>query len=322
MSNRVNISAVENHLFNTMASMLRDIYSNKSSDEYKSHGDITLSSEYSTIEKMVADLSTLKKFPSTDAKDLKILFNTLHRPIFKKMVSEYIIEPNERNTVFTTTYTVGFRVLVGELSRIFSSTEATDKGIVYKPDKISRRHSMMSFIRVYNSNIESRIDEYIKTNKNDTVQEGFMDAVVDTSKYVLKAIPNALRVMSNLFVAAKELNPISLINAILTTNYNKKVAKFENVATMYQATKDAYDEYMRIPESQRNKKIESRYMKNIDKYNIKMNNLKAQIEHYDQRSIAESSEKNDETKNTNSGSTKTTNKPTSSSPDDTDGYDF
>jgi hypothetical protein len=56
---------------------------------------------------------------------------------------------------------------------------------------------------------------------------------------------------------------------------------------MYNATKKAYDEYVKIPEAQRKKKIESRYIKDLDKYNIKMKNLKAQIDHYDSRSFEE-----------------------------------
>ena len=63
---------------------------------------------------------------------------------------------------------------------------------------------------------------------------------------------------------------------------------------MYEATKQAYDDYMKIPEAQRKQKVESKYLKNIDKYNIRMQNLKAKIDHYDSRAIEEA--KDNETK--------------------------
>ena len=47
------------------------------------------------------------------------------------------------------------------------------------------------------------------------------------------------------------------------------------------------DEYMKLPQSQRKQRIEHRYTKMMDKYNIKMQNLKAQIDHFDSRSIEE-----------------------------------
>lgn len=308
-SKKVDTTAVEEQLMTAMSSMLANIYSNKSSDEYKSHGDIRLTSEYSEIEKMVADLTTLKNFPKTEATDLKTLFDTLHRPVFSKMVSEYIIEPNEKNTLFTTVYTVGFRVLVGELARIYSSTEATDKGIVYKPDKVSKKNDMSAFIRSFNSSLEKRINDYIRTShiedkKNsdddtaDTITEAFLqegamkDAVVSTykflytkSKYIVKEV--IWDGIKNIFRNIKELNPVALVNTILTAAYESKVSHFVKVSELYEATKEAYKEYMKLPESQRKEKIESKYRKNIDKYNIKMNNLWAAIEHYDQRAVQE-----------------------------------
>lgn len=323
----MDVSAVENQMISTMLSMLKNIYSNRSSDEYKSHGDITKSSEYSTIEKMVSDLSTLKKFSKTEASDLKSLFNTLHRPVFKKMVTEYINEPNDRNTIFTAVYTVGFRVLVGELSRIFSSTVATDNGIEYKPDKVSKKNNMNKLIRYINNDIEKRIDAYIKTNKNtsvpmdeataNVVQEGVGTAIKTGVMFVGKAIPKVLGFVSNTFSAAKELNPVSFINAILSHHYDKKVQKFEDVAALYEATKEAYEEYMKIPQAQRSKKIESKYVKNMEKYNIKMNNIYATIKHYDQRSIEEAPDEPADS------SSSTSTKPSDSSNDNNDSdFDF
>lgn len=163
--------------------MLRDIYSNKSSDEYKMKGDITKSPSYKQIEIMVADLKTLKGFEKRDADDIEKMFNTLHRPVFKAMVKEYIMEQNDRNTLFTATFTVGYRLLVGELTRIFASTEATDKGVVYKPNKVSRKADATRMIRLYNDNLENVLNKYVQDMKKypeeSPVNEAYLTILVD-----------------------------------------------------------------------------------------------------------------------------------------------
>lgn len=163
--------------------MLRDIYSNKSSDEYKMKGDITKSPSYKQIEVMVSDLKTLKGFEKKDADDIEKMFNTLHRPVFKAMVKEYIMEQNDRNTLFTATFTVGYRLLVGELTRIFASTEATDKGIVYKPNKVSRKADATRMIRLYNDNLENVLNKYVQDMKKypeeSPVNEAYLTILVD-----------------------------------------------------------------------------------------------------------------------------------------------
>ena len=314
---------------------LVEIYKNKSADEYKMRGDISLSSEYSTIERMVSDLKVLKGFSSSEAEDIKMLFLTLHRPVFKKMVSEYLASPNERNQTFTTVFTVGYRLLIGELSRIFSSTEATDKGIAYKPDKVSRKENAKWLIRHFNKSLEQKIDTYIRShaNKQKTVQEALVE-ISDGFGAVAGIISTVFDVIGLIFTGAKELNPISFINAMLTRSYDNKVKKFEEVSAMYNATKEAYDEYMKIPAAQRKEKIESKYMKNIDKYNIKMQNLAAQIEHYDSRAKEEIKDiKDSKPKSTSIPKPTTPAKPTgdeaeetntadTSTTDDTDGFDF
>ena len=92
--------------------VLGEIYSNKSSDEFKCKGDIRKVPMYKFIDKQIADLSTLKKYPATDAKDIKTMFLTLHRPIFPQMVLAYLNKPDERNSLFTALFTVAYRVLV------------------------------------------------------------------------------------------------------------------------------------------------------------------------------------------------------------------
>lgn len=325
----------ETAMMDHMNHALVEIYKNKSADEYKMRGDITVSSEYSTIERMVSDLKVLKGFPSSEAEDIKMLFLTLHRPVFKKMVTEYLASPNERNQTFTTVFTVGYRLLVGELSRIFASTEATDKGIAYKPDKVSRKENAKWLIKHFNKTLEQKIDTYIRShgNKQKPVQEALVE-ISDGFGAVAGVISTVFDVINLIFTGAKELNPISFINAMLTRSYDNKIKKFEEVSAMYNATKEAYDEYMKIPAAQRKEKIESKYIKNIDKYNIKMQNLAAQIEHYDSRAKEEvkdikaskpkasSTKPTTPAKPTGDESEETDTSDTSTGTDDTGGFDF
>ena len=58
-------------------------------------------------------------------------------------------------------------------------------------------------------------------------------------------------------------------------------------------------------------------MKNIEKYNIKMNNLKAKIDHYDQRAIDEV-----ESRPSTSSTPKKQTTTSSSTSNDNDGFDF
>ena len=324
------------------------------------------------IEQMVTDLRNLKGYNQNDANDLRTMFQTLHRPVFKTMVKEYIMEHNDRNTIYTSLFTIGYRLLVGELARIFASTEATPKGIIYKPNKVSRKNDASKMIRLFNAELEKRVDEYIKAmnahpeespvnesylamicdqlfieaddeteessdtdvNTDDSADQDSVDAVTEedlpgdadpeddtsskdvtqeadasalgktaealgsASSKILTAsgniaiIATSVAIIGGLFGAIngllKGFNPIADINYHFMDSYDKKIRKFENVSKMYEETKKAYDEYMRIPEAQRNKKVESKYMKNMDKYNISMQNLAAQIEHFNQRAKKES----------------------------------
>ena len=299
-----------------MARDVRRTYNNKSGDEYKMCGDIRKSPNYSSIEKLVVGLKSLKKFPENEAKDITQMFNTLHRPIWSKMVREYLAKPTERNTMYTFYFTTGYRILRGELARIYASTEATEKGVVYKPDKFARKEMILRFIRYYNENLDDLIERAIKENERvKQVKESVVDEVVGVATLILNGI-------GGIFRHATELNPISFISALLSRSYDRKIEKFEDVANLYQATVQAYEDYKKLPEEKRKKNVEDKYLRNIEKYNIKMNNLKAKIDHYDQRAIdeAESNKpktsstpvKNDEPKET---------KPETSS-DDNDGFDF
>lgn len=282
------ITKIEQEAVKSIIDSLSKIYGNKSSDEYKSHGDIRKVSCYKNIEKMLADLSMIKKFDEKEARELKMLFATLHRPVFETLVTEYLDRPNERNIIYACLYTAGYRALIGELSRIYTSTEATDDGLLYHPDKISKKNGIGEFIRAFNEDLDKRLDEYIRDiNKHVgylPIQEG---AVADLFDKTTDLVIKVLGVLPKVFRAAKELNPVSFINACLMRSYDKKIEKFEEVSKMYEATKQAYDEYLQIPRSDRKRKIESKYKKNMKKYNIRMENLRAEIEHYDQRAIEE-----------------------------------
>ena len=345
-------------------SMLAEKYTNKSTDEYKMKGDITRSPMYSDIERMVAELKTLKGYKANDADDMKTLFDTLHRPVFKTMVKEYMTDKNDKNTVFTSMFTIGYRLLVGELARIFASTESTPKGIVYKPNKISRKTDASQMIKLFNSDLEKKLndlviemhkhpeespvsesyltmiidsmiqecgtvdtvkeeDENVETvteedevsgdndtsgddnstdSDTDTVQEASLAAtgaaLTTAANYItatgasIGIIAAAVGVFAGLFKGIngllKGFNPITDINYMFMDSYDKKIRKLANVSSMYDATKKAYDEYMKIPDAQRKKKVESKYMKDMEKYNITMNNLAAEIEHFNQRAQKES----------------------------------
>ena len=276
-----------------MLQNLKTIYSNKSSEEYKSHGDITKVSVYSAMENSIANLSSLKKFPAQSVSDMKQLFNVLHRPVWKKMVTEFMHEPNDRNIIFTAVYTTGYRLLRNELGRIYASTEATPNGIVYKPDKVSQKKDMSKFIRSFNADLEDRLDRYIKSSakNNDFVHQKAANIILATIDQVVGAatgiIVRTFDVIGSVFGMAKELNPLALMNALLTRHYDKKVEKFSQAEKMYKATKEAYEDYMKLPASKRKEKIEHRYIKNMEKYNIKMLDLKAEIDHYDKRAHEE-----------------------------------
>lgn len=272
----------------SILSDLNTIYANKSSDEYKCAGDITKSPVYEHIELQLANLSSIKKYPDNDITALKGIFNVLHRPIFSKQVSEYMASPNERNIVFTAAFTVGYRLLIGELSRVYTSSEATDNGFVYKPDKVSRKESSMALIRKFNSDIDKKIDEAVKrSQKNATpVQEAATLAALGASAEVLVgAVETIFGVLNNIFRSAAAMNPVALISACLSRSYDKKIAAYEKICAEFEAAKEAYDDYKKLPASKRKERIEHKYAKMIEKYNIKMGNMKAKIDHYDMRAI-------------------------------------
>ena len=344
---------VENQMVTMMLYNIQSIYKNKSSDEYKMAGDITKSPEYKSIEKMITDLKTLKNYPKNEAKDIATMFATLHKPVFKETVQAYLVEPDDRNSLYTAMFTVGYRVLVGELARIYTSTEATDKGLTYKPDKISRRQDIAAFIRSYDKELNKRIDDYIREKNSshvksyresfsaineDFVKESYIDyneiALVYQEGMIgdaLKAgVGDALGLVGNvinfilggirwIFHGCKELNPISFINAVLMDSYQKKVDAFHDTVTAYEETKRAYEEYMKLPASKRKAEIENRYKQMIERYNIAVEDRRAAIKDYDQRAIAEREQQEQRFPEANPNKQKTSTEPTqTSTPSDDD----
>lgn len=313
---------------------LQRIYSNKSGDLYKCSGDITKSPVYSQLEEDIASLSTIKGYPQNDAASIKTMFNTLHRPIFKKMVTEYLAKPDERNITFTAVFTVGYNLLIGELMWIKVATVATDHGMIYKPGKVQgKERSSMAIIRKYNADVEKKIDKLILTTQKErraagTVQEAAtLDAVGAVANSVVGVVEAVFGVFGSIFKSAASLNPIALISAVLSRSYDKKVAMYEKVSEEYEAAKKAYEEYKKIPPTQRKKRIEHRYTKMIDKYNIKMQNLKAKIDHYDLRANGEAEDiKKKATKKTTAVDTSSKSDNTTSGSDDSsktdDDFDF
>lgn len=286
-----------------MVDKLDRCYSNKSGDEYKMHGDITKSPVYDLLQRTIADLNTIKGLSKMEIEDLKKMFNALHRPNFKKIVTEYIVSKKSSAIMMTATFTIAYRVLISELSRIYTSTEATANGFVFKPDKFSKKQDMSTFIRNFNVRIDHELNKNVRetTKKVDTGESFKMEAFLGSSTAVAGALSGIAQRISPyvkefgawcrlLFPDVSVLNPVSWFSNILSNSYDKKVDKYHNLAKMYLETKKAYDEYMEKPAFRRNKKVEKTYLDMINKYNIKMLNAKAAIRDYDQRSIKETIE--------------------------------
>ena len=289
----------------SMYKNINQIYSNKSGDEYKMAGDISKSPVYNKIQRMVTDLRLLKGLSSLDAEDIKKMFDKLHRPIFKTTVSRFMHKKDDSDIVVVVLFTLGYRVLVSELGRIYASTEATDRGFVYKPDKISRKNSMSKFIRIFNDKAETEMNKFIRNNTKTIVGESYTDYItlegfVGSAAAVTAAIAalsdkiapffEEIGAWMDLLHLGDILNPVSFVNHLLSQHYQKKVDKFNDISELYLATKEAYAEYMKLPKNQRSLKVEEKYKRNIEKYNIKMKNLGAVIEHYDERSKKEAAE--------------------------------
>ena len=300
---------------------VKRIYKNKSGDEYKMKGDIKKHPCYDIISKDVKSLGDgVKNAPTKVITGVKDMFAALHKPIWKKMIGEYMAKPNEKNTAYTICFSNGLRIMLSVMMSIYGFTKATENGLVYEePSNMSDDDKVRyEFITKNGKDYDQKVMKMYdmaakKVNKNKPVtakddevtQEaasvGIITAAADT---VVGVIEGVFGILNGIFRTAASLNPISLISACLSRSYDKKIEQYEKISKEYEAAKKAYDEYKKIPATQRKKRIESNYTKMIDKYNIKMKNLKAKIDHYDTRSSKGSEDDEDDEKPASSTSSK------------------
>lgn len=328
MAKKVTASAAEKQMIELMLASLDKIYSDKTSEEYKTKGDITKLRIYKDLDRMITDLKTLKKFPNQYARDIRTTFDELHRPVWKSNVEKYLKSPNEENALYTAIYTVGVRVTIDEVSRIYSSTKTTtDGGIEFNPDKLMKRNDLRPFFANFNQSLERYIDEYIKKHGSEITQEALIPEVVKAffSKTLLRylahdTITTFINTFKKAFHNIKNLNPITLINAFLIRKYENIENSFNRTVANYQATKEAYDEYMRLPDTKRNPAVVAKYEKNLKNLQNSIDNQWAKIEHFNQRAMEDADER---AANTEIQEEAPDNKTSStSSSDDNDGFDF
>lgn len=296
-------------------------YKNKSGDEYKMKGDITKHPCYDIISKDVKTLGDgVKNAPTKVITGVKDMFASLHKPIWKKMIGEYMAKPNDKNTAYAVCFTNGIRIMISVMMTIFTYTKATENGLVYEePTNLSDDDKVrFEFITKNGKDYDQKVLKMyekaaaaVKKNKpvtptgdaitQEAASVGIVTAAADT---VVGVIEGVFGILNGVFRTAASLNPISLISACLSRSYDKKIEQYEKISKEYEAAKKAYDEYKKIPATQRKKRIEHRYTKMIDKYNIKMKNLKAKIDHYDTRANKGSEDDEDDEKSTSNTSSK------------------
>lgn len=290
---------------------LKRIYNNKSSDEYKMKGDIKRHPIYDVLSKDISSLAVdVKDAPTKTITGVKDMFASLHKPIFKKMVSEYMAKPNEKNVVYTACFTIGYRFMMSTIMYIQSNIKATENGLVFtKSDSRTNDLKIYEFVvkngKDFDKYAEKAYQEATKKVKADKpkvatesalVQEASIGVVSAAANVVVTLVETVFGILGGVFKTAASLNPISLISACLSRSYDKKVEQYEKVSKELEAAKKAYAEYKKIPATQRKKRIEHNYVKMIDKYNIKMANLKAKIDHFDTRASKGSEDDEDEEK--------------------------
>lgn len=291
---------------------LKRIYTNKSCDEYKMKGDITKHPLYDTLSKDINELgNSVKNVPTKTVTGIKDMFASLKKPIWKKMVAEYLAKPNSKNITYTSYFTIGYRYMMTAIMYIQTNIKASENGLEFVTPKMSDEEmAPIKFVssngKDYDKYAEKAYQSYEKTAKknkpevktesyNVTQEAAGVAMVVDKAVGVVEGV---FGILNGIFKTAASLNPISLISACLSRSYDKKVEQYEKVSKELEATKKAYDEYKKIPATQRQKRIEHRYTKMIDKYNIKMANLKAKIDHFDTRA-SKGSDDDEEDEKTN-----------------------
>lgn len=302
---------------------IKRVYKNKSGDEYKMKGDIKKHPCYDILKHDVDTLGDgVKNAPTKIITGVKDMFASLHKPVWQKQISEYMAKPSEKNTIYAMCFTNGIRVMISVIMTIYSFTKATENGLVYEePSNLSdddklRYAYITKFGKDFDKRPESLYNQAMKKVKKDaphepkksdkeevTQEAAALSVITGAVDTVVGVVEGVFGILNGLFRTAASLNPVSLISACLSRSYDKKVEQYEKISKEYEAAKKAYDEYKKIPASKRKERIESNYVKMIEKYNIKMKNLKAKIDHYDTRS-AKGSEDDDDEETPKSSSTK------------------
>ena len=304
---------------------LKRVYTNKSCDEYKMKGDITKHPLYDILSKDIPELGNgVKNIPTKTVIGIKDMFASLKKPIWKKMIPEFMAKPNPKNTIYSMYFSIGFRTMMTALMFIQTNIKASENGLEYVTPKIRENDkNILDFVskngKDYDKFVEKTYQSYEKNSKKATkvsdseekkenkkdkvetesyvVTQESVSAVTAVADKVVGIIEGVFGVLNSIFKTAASLNPISLISACLSRSYDKKIEQYDKVSKELAAAKQAYDEYKKIPAAQRKKRIESNYVKMIDKYNIKMANLKAKIDHYDTRATKGSDDDDDTDKN-------------------------
>ena len=277
-----------------MSKMLDKVYKNKSTDEYKCKGDIKKSPNYELIdEKLNKFMPTIKGYPTNQISILQNTFKELKKPIWGKMTSDYMAKPNETNIVYAGLFVVCYRFMLGEIMAACTSAEATENGFVYDGGKIDKKsQSIMDFLKKFSINPDGCVKNIINDVKKQT--KGKSEEKIQQEAATVSGIGGAIEgiatiadatfgAIGRVFKSALSLNPISFFSALFSRAYDKKVEKFKKFDDLYQATVEAYNEYRKLPQNKRKARIEHRYIKMMEKYNIKRENLRKQLEHYDRR---------------------------------------
>jgi ElaB/YqjD/DUF883 family membrane-anchored ribosome-binding protein len=296
---------------------LDKIYSNKSSVFYKMKGDITQSDDFTRITTFIQDLNKYHALSPGYIKGIEELFQRLNEPIFKKQVAVYMHDKENQDAVFyTSVFTTGYMVLVSELSWVLTNLHLDKGGVLKWKDSIKfKAKHKENFIKYVTLNYDRILKEYEKWKQSNGKKAAIQEAVsifsIDGTMDFLKAMRDVTlhgvgRLIGGLTTAA---NPVTFFGVLLSLHYEGKVDKFKQLHTLYEETKKALSEYESLPKEQQNTKVKEKYEKLLQKYEIKMDNARAKIEHYDQRAIDEAA---DNLKMTES---KPTSKPEESSDD-------
>ena len=288
-----------------MIKQANKIYKNKSNDEYKCRGDIKKSPNYEMLEDKITNfLPMIKGYPAQNRKIIQDTFRILKEPIWAKQVGDFMAKPDDTNIAYAIYFSICYRALLSEVMCAIVSAEATENGFVYNPGKIDNKTGdIMKFLKKFSEKPDGDIKHFIeegrKLTKNKSEDEIKQEAATISGlggavEGIVSLVEATFGALAKTFKTALSLNPISFMSALLSRSYDKKVEKFKKFDDLYTETVRAYEDYKKLPASKRKERIEHKYTKMIEKYNIKRDNLKKQIDHYDMRAHAGDDDDDDE----------------------------